>query len=339
MRSSLDAPRANSEMVMRFVVPITVMLIFAASTVLAPSVAAQEPHSQTSFTYAFPKARFGDQTVNVERMTRGSHMTRDDRSPARAFAAPTEMLVHPTNPRIIVAATANLRTRVCHLLRSQDAGRTWRILDALPGRKDFPFCTHNDPAISQGTIAWGSDGVLYYGLLGYGESEGPRGMGVSVRVSVVLARSTDLGDSWSSTLVMDNRTRPDPAPSAGSVTGLAVDTSGGDDVVYVGYSLSYQNVPADSPLNDDPVVVSVSTDGGETFAEGKNLNGFSKLTHQIEGNEHPLIMTATFGRPFLVGGGHGRVRPNYAVQPNAPRGQLLRVALSACLAVFVGPVH
>jgi hypothetical protein len=280
--------------------PITAILILAASTVLAPSVAAQERGSQSSFTYAFPKVRFRDQGVKVERVTRGAHMTRDDRSPARAFAAPTEMLVHPTNPKIILAATANLRTRVCHLLRSQDAGRTWKILDAVPGPKDYPYCTHNDPAISQGTIAWGSDGVLYYGLLGYGEGEGPRGMGVSVRVSVALARSTDLGDSWSSTVVMDTRRRPEPAPSAGSVTGLAVDTSGDDDVVYVGYSLSYQNVPADSPLNDDPVVVSVSNDGGKTFAEGKNLNGFSKLRHEIEGNEYPLIMTATFGRPFLV---------------------------------------
>ncbi|MDQ4068270.1 MAG: glycoside hydrolase [Actinomycetota bacterium] len=227
-------------------------------------------------------------------------MTRDDRSPSRAFAAPTKMLVHPKNPRIIVAATANLRTRVCHLVRSEDAGRTWRIVDALPAPNDYPFCTTHEPAVSQSAIAWGRDGVLYYALLGYAEDEGPRGMGVSVRTSVVLARSTDLGDSWSHTLVMDNRRRPEPAPSAGAVTGLAVDTSGANDVVFVGYSLSYGNVPADSPLNDDPVVVSVSTDGGRTFAEGTNLNQFSALSEGIAGNEYPLIMTSTFGRPFLI---------------------------------------
>jgi hypothetical protein len=99
---------------------------------------------------------------------------------------------------------------------------------------------------------------------------------------------------------MDNRRAPDPAPSADSVTGLAVDTSGAHDVVYVGYSLTYQNLPADSPLNDHPVVVSVSTNGGRTFALGKNLNDFAHLTEDIDGNQYPLIMTSTFGRPFLV---------------------------------------
>jgi hypothetical protein len=278
------------------------LIVLAASTVLDSSLAAQTSNSQgaVAYAYAFPKARFDDQNPNVERLTRGVQMTRDDRSPTRAFAAPTQMLVDPKNPRIIVAATANLRTRVCHLLRSEDAGRTWRILDATPGPRDYPYCTQSEPGISQATVAWGRDGVLYSGLLGYGDGEGPRGMGVSTRTSVVLARSTNLGNSWSTTLVMDNRRAPDPAPSADSVTGLAVDTSGAHDVVYVGYSLTYQNLPADSPLNDHPVVVSVSSDGGKTFAPRKNLNDFAHLTEKIDGTDYPLIMTSTFGRPFLV---------------------------------------
>lgn len=262
--------------------------------------AAQPSPSHGPFDYAFPQATFAQQDVTLERVTAGTRMTQDEPSPTRAFAGPTHMLVHPEDPRVIVAATADLRTKVCHLVRSKNAGRTWDILDALPGPANYPFCTTHNPGVTQAPIAWGGDGTLYYALLGYGEGEGNRGMGVSVNVSVVLARSRDLGETWSTTLVMDNRGDPEANPSASAVTGLAVDTSRDEDVVYVGYSVSYPNVPNDSPLNDDPVVVSVSTDGGETFTEGTNLNNFSRLRQEIEGNEYPLIMTATFGRPFLV---------------------------------------
>lgn len=261
-----------------------------------PALAAQS----SGLDYAFRRATIAEQDVQVKRLTRGVQMTRDEQGPARAFSAPTRMLVHPTNPRIILAATANLRTRVCLLVRSENAGQTWQILDGLPAPLAYPYCTTSDPGVNQGAIAWGRGGMLYYALLGYGDGEGPRGMGVSVRASVVLARSADLGNTWSTTMVMDNRSRPDPAPSAAAVTGLAVDTSPAEDVVYVGYSLSYRDIPADSPLNDPPVVVSTSTDGGRTFAEGVNLNKFSKLTEEIAGSQYRLILTSTFGRPFLV---------------------------------------
>ncbi len=262
--------------------------------------AAQPSPSQASFDYAFPHATFAQQDVRLERVTAGTRMTQDEPAPSRAFAGPTKMLVHPDDPRVILAATADLRTKVCQLIRSKNAGQTWEILDALPAPASYPFCTTHNPGVSQAVIAWGGDGTLYYALLGYGEGEGNRGQGVSVNVSVVLARSRDLGETWSTTLVMDNRGDPDANPSASAVTGLAVDTSRDKDVVYVGYSFSYPNVPNDSPLNDDPVVVSVSTDGGETFTEGTNLNGFSQVKQEIQGKEYPLMMTATFGRPFLV---------------------------------------
>lgn len=48
--------------------------------------------------------------------------------------------------------------------------------------------------------------------------------------------------------------------------GLAVDTSGERDAVYVSFTQYFPDAPSDSPLNNGPVVVSASTDGGDTFS-------------------------------------------------------------------------
>ncbi|MDP8961737.1 MAG: glycoside hydrolase, partial [Actinomycetota bacterium] len=251
-----------------------------------------------TFEHAFNHATFAEQDVSVKRLTAAAQMTKDNEDPTRAFTGPTSMLAHPTNPWVIVAATANLRTRVCYLVRSTDAGRTWHILDALPSPRDYPYCTTTSAAgVTEAPIAWGRDGTLYYALLGYGPGEGPR----EGNISVVLARSTDLGDTWKTTIVDNNRGKSGLAPSASSgVPGLAVDTSGPRDVVYVGFSHRFLNPPKDSPLNNMPVLVSVSTDGGATFAPPVNLNDFSQVTHEIAGKSYPLLFNSSFGRPFLA---------------------------------------
>lgn len=261
------------------------------------ATAAQEPAAQATPPHAFGHATFAEQDVGIERLTDGVQMTKEALAPVRAFTGPTSMLADPADPRVIVAATADLRSRVCHLVRSTDAGRTWQILDALPSPREYPFCTSGIAGVAQATIAWGRDGTLYYGLLGYGPGEGAR----EGHESIVLAKSTDRGDTWSTTMVVDNRGKSGPeAPSASGVTGLAVDTSGSEDVVYVGFSQSYDDAPDDSPLNNTPVVVAVSTDGGASFAEPVNINDFSDVTHPIAGTSYPLLMTSSFGRPFLA---------------------------------------
>lgn len=248
-------------------------------------------------TATFPQVEFAEQGVRSPAMTDGVQITKDELSPTRAFAGPTSMLVSPDDPRVIVGATADLRTRVCHLVRSTDAGATWSILDALPSPEDYPYCTSTVAGVAQASIAWGSDGVLYYGLLGYGEGES----GERVKVSVVLARSTDLGDSWKTALVDDNRGKTgEEAPTASGVTALTVDTSGDRDVVYVGFSRRYRDAPDGSPLQNSPVMVGISTDGGESFNPPVNLNDFVDLEQDILGESYPLLMSTSFGRPFMT---------------------------------------
>jgi hypothetical protein len=116
---------------------------------------------------------------------------------------------------------------------------------------------------------------------------------------MVLARSKDLGDTWSTTVVDKNRGRPSPAPLDFG-TSIAVDTSGPRDVVYVSFIQQYIDAPADSPLNDPPAMVSVSTDGGDSFSPPVNINGFSKLTRTIGGKSYPMIMEGWFGAPLVT---------------------------------------
>lgn len=246
-------------------------------------------------------ATFKAQGTPVKRVTSAVRMTRDP-APARAFSGPTSMLVDPANPRIIVAATAELRTRVCYLTRSEDAGRTWRILPAVPALGSYPYCTSGQAGTAQASLAWGRDSTLYYALEGYGSTAGSSGMGAGKEhVSIQVARSTDLGDTWNATLVDANRAKSGPdAPSDSGVTGLAVDTSGAKDVVYVGFQQSFPGAPKTSPLQDGTLDVATSTDGGVSFGPPVNLNRFNHVTQTIGGVAYPLLMHDFFGSPFLT---------------------------------------
>ncbi len=247
---------------------------------------------------AYPKARFAPQGVEPQRLTASVHMTRDETAPTRGFSGPTSMAAKPGDPRVVVAASANLRSRVCHLLVSTNGGANWRFSRELPALESYPFCTNTTAGVPQASIAWGSDGTLYYAMQAYGEREGAR----DGKTSIALARTTNLGDSWSTTIVTDARTQPDPKPENTGVPGLAVDTSGGDDVVYVGYSRDWSaTAPQGHPLRTkEAVLVSVSTDGGRSFGEPINLNDHSKLTMTVAGQSYPMHFQTAFGRPFLT---------------------------------------
>jgi len=261
-------------------------------------VAASSAVAVAQETAAYPKAEFGPQAVSIERLTDGIHMTEEDTAPARGYTGPTSMAADPDDPRVIVAATADLRNRVCHLLVSTDAGLTWTYSEERPAAEDYPNCTTNSSGVSQPRVAWGSDGTLYYSSMAYGEGEGGReGM-----ESIVLARTTDLGETWETTIVTDARAQPDPKPGNTGVTGLAVDTSGDQDAVYVGFSRDWGATATDGdPLEDqNHVVVAASTDGGDSFGEAVNLNDFSELTMEIGGQSYPVHFQTAFTRPFVT---------------------------------------
>lgn len=246
----------------------------------------------------YEQASFSSQGLNILQTTASTRMTVDDKNPARGYGGPSSMLVDPANPRVIVAATTQLRSRTCKLLRSDDAGQTWHLLPGSPSPSAYPYCmTPGDAGSPQAMIAWGGHGVLYYAMTGYNYSEQQS----QSQWSTVLARSTDLGNSWTSTIVDNNRaSTSDTPPSDYGVTGLAVDTSASQDVVYVGWMKTYPAAKQGSPLYDGEVDVAVSTDGGSSFGKPVNLNTFTHVTVTDSGTTYPLIGMSYFGNPFMT---------------------------------------
>lgn len=183
--------------------------------------------------------------------------TATDTRPTRTYEPPS-LLVHPTDPGTVVGATMELSSGECRLLRSHDGGRGWDQLDGMPSPPDFPLCFRGAiyGYLNETPIAWGRDNTLYWGINGFHPGRQDRD------VSVLVARSANLGDTWSSTVVHDGRqaTFDPPFPSR-PVTGLAVDTrSGPEDIVYV----AWESYPAGNAPRQ--VKLAVSTDGGRTFA-------------------------------------------------------------------------
>ncbi|MGH9280501.1 MAG: sialidase family protein [Acidimicrobiales bacterium] len=243
----------------------------------------------------YKQVPFKDQGVTIEKLTAASQMTKDQEGPARAFTGPTSMAANPEDPRIVVAATADLRSRVCYLAVSKNAGQTWKFSKELPTDPAYPYCTNNSAGTPHASVAWGSNGTLYYSHLAYGDGEGPR----EGKSSAILARTTNLGESWQTTLVENNRGKTGVPPSVTSVPGLAVDTSGSKDIVYVGFSRSYPDAPMGDPLRAPHVMVGTSTDGGVTFGEAVDLNTFNRPSVQAAGKSYQLFMRTGFAAPFL----------------------------------------
>ncbi|HEX3541881.1 MAG TPA: sialidase family protein [Acidimicrobiales bacterium] len=269
---------------------------FAGALVLALALGLASAGTAVGDQAAFKQATFRPQSARSSRLTAAFQMTKDVANPVRAFAGPTSMLADPRNPRVGVAATADLRTRVCQLVRSTDGAKTWHLSLSPPAPKGYPFCMDNSAGLAAGAIAWGRNGTLYYAAEAYGPGEGGFDVG---RVSEFLARSTDLGDTWTTTLVENNRGKPEPA-AADYGAAITVDSSGPTDVVYVGYNQHFTKLDMNSPLNNGPVVVAVSTDGGATFAPSVDVSTSSNVMQRVNGKDYPVRLEGFFGAPLLL---------------------------------------
>lgn len=182
--------------------------------------------------------------------------TAEDTTPSRAYEPPT-LLIAPSHPETIVGGTIELTSGLCRLIRSFDGGRTWALAERTPSPTDFPRCFAGGVYgyLNETPMAWGRSGHLYWGLNGVHPNRTDRD------VSVLVARSDNYGDTWTSTVIADGRQATvDPAFISRPVTALAVDSrSGPEDIVYVGW----QTFP---PTGPRLVKISVSTDGGRTFS-------------------------------------------------------------------------
>ncbi len=201
--------------------------------------------------------------------------TGEDLAPTRTYGAPF-LAVDPENPNTIVAATPEMRTRTCRFMRTLDAGRTWRLMDALPSPQSYPFCFHTSGTSTQTPIEFGRDGAVYYALNGWDQQDigtGGDHPGTYANFSVLVAKSTDVGENWDPVMVRDARgkTGAGQAENNRPINGLAVDSkTGATDTVYVGWSQSF---PQATPAVASQTVIATSTDGGRTYGEPVKVVG------------------------------------------------------------------
>jgi hypothetical protein len=197
-------------------------------------------------------------------LTKPVQATKEDLDPVRTYSGPF-VLADPENPSHVVASFVDLRTRRCGLLRSLDAGQTWKRLDASPALDSYPFCLSTNSNIFHGPLAFGRGGALYYGLAGWDLQDRLDGGGADY--SIMLARSTDLGDTWQTPLVRNARGKSgDDAENNRPIGNIAVDgTSASADIVYVSWQFSTFIVPPNA--NPTKPAVAVSTDAGHTFGD------------------------------------------------------------------------
>jgi hypothetical protein len=204
------------------------------------------------------KAPLGPPTIPV-------HATKIDEDPQRTYSGPF-MAVDPRNTDNVVASFADFRSRRCGLMRSTDGGRSWRKLDAAPAPQSYPYCMSNNSNIFQGPLAFGRNSTLYYGLAGWDIQD--RAVGSGGNVNILLARSTDLGDTWQTTIVRNVRgAEGEKVENNRPVGQIAVDSkSASEDIVYISWQYSTPFVTAPN-ANPTRAVVATSTNGGRDFGE------------------------------------------------------------------------
>ncbi len=191
--------------------------------------------------------------------------TKGDEDPLRTYSGPF-MAVDPSNSNNIVASTADFRSRKCLLLRSGDGGSTWKNLDAVPANASYPSCISNNSNVFQGPLAFGRNSTLYYGLAGWDIQD--RAVGSGGNVNILVARSTDLGETWQTAIVRNVRgNEGEKVENNRPVGQIAVDSkSGKDDIVYISWQYSTPFVTAPN-ANPTRAVVATSVDGGRTFGD------------------------------------------------------------------------
>jgi hypothetical protein len=230
-----------------------------------------------------PAAAGGQATGGKEpRFTSTVHATNgEDEAPGRSYASPG-VVVDPGDPKLVFGATVDVRSQRCALIRSADGGRTWVRPKSSPSPDAFPFCTHDNGFIPMSFLAMGRDKTLYFAHIGWDTQDGGRGE----NRSTFVARSTDLGENWQSTLVRNNRGKTGDDIEKNVPTGLAVDTTTGQqDIVYVTWTTSMPNPT--SPSRPGQPMMAVSSDAGRTFTEPVNLTG----TFYDDANNIPSDLT------------------------------------------------
>ena len=197
-------------------------------------------------------------------------------SPYRAFASPA-LAVDPRRPAVLAIATADTRSSQCAVHVSSNGGLNWTAVSG-PQVPEWPNCVRN----TQGPIAavaFGRDSTLYYAFVGWKPTDW--------HSRIFLARSTDLGRTWQTTMLPGLEPHEDRGDAgSNALPAIKVDPTR-PNRVYVAWSQNYglwnlePQLPAGKTQADFPrrAMLAVSDDGGRTFSQPLDLGGGIKTSH------------------------------------------------------------
>ncbi|MGH9279676.1 MAG: sialidase family protein, partial [Acidimicrobiales bacterium] len=220
----------------------------------------------------------------------------DNRDPNRAHTTP-QIAVNPKTGEIVIGSAEVRTKRTCDIHISVDEGRTW-FAGGDPMLAPYTDCSQqatNGPYI---TFQFTPDGTLWAAFMGNDPKYTTLNNRIDTPRHVFVARSTDSGRSWSTTIAVEGK-EGDPGIGNSRRAQIAVDPTNTDNV-YVGYQKGA------APGTARRGFVAVSRDRGRTFGQPIELSdgrggGQPRLVVDSNGVVHALFAADGF-RPSTVTG-------------------------------------
>lgn len=213
----------------------------------------------------------GASADSFPRVSANADVSQNNKSPVRDMST-ANVATDPKDAKHIAIVAGDWRLGTCYLYVSSDGGATWAVGKRSPLPANFDTCTPNG-----GTNAWGiafdNSGNILVALLAANRPSTTAASG-----SIVLSKTTDNGNNWSSTFVKDNR-NTNPQQGAGQIQ-MAVDNA--HDRVFVAWQ-QRGVVVAGYTGTQRRAEVATSNDGGATFGTPVDAEGDPSSTLSIGG--------------------------------------------------------
>lgn len=209
------------------------------------------------------------------RVTANTNVAKNAKSPVRDLQT-ANIAVDPSDPNHIAVVGGDWRAGSCFLYVSTDGGATFAVGKQSPLPPQFDTCTPNGATNPWG-IGFDKAGNILVAML-----VASRPSTASSSGSVILAKTTDNGNTWSSTFVKDDRqTNP---PLGVAQVFLVSDIK--NNRIYVGFQ--QRGVPVAGYLDrfgaaQRRAEVAVSTDDGASFSTPVDIEGDPSSTLSIGG--------------------------------------------------------